>query len=153
MSKYKTLPLDMIGRINFFGKNTYAFTNDVRVSKRAFIPASKLRGFEAGKVGPMDNGDYIGGNYITTLNMSATLPQLLPTLQNTDFSLFFDAANIWGVDYSETIDDSSNIRSSTGLLLDVLTPVGPMSFSWSLPLAEKSTDTTENFRFKIGTNF
>ena len=153
LSKYKTLPLDMIGRINFFGKNTYAFTKDVRVSKRAFIPASKLRGFEAGKVGPMDNGDYIGGNYITTLNMSATLPQLLPTLQNTDFSLFFDAANIWGVDYSETLDDSSNIRSSTGLLLDVLTPVGPMSFSWSLPLAEKSTDKTENFRFKIGTNF
>ena len=152
-SKYKTLPLDMIGRIGFFGKNVYAFSKDVRVSKRGFIPASKLRGFEAGKIGPMDNGDFIGGNYITTINMSATLPKLLPTFQNTDFSIFADVANIWGVDYSSTIDDSNNIRSSTGLLLDVLTPIGPMSFSWALPLSQKSTDIAESFRFNIGTNF
>ena len=52
---------------------------DVRISKRLFIPAENLRGFEAGKVGPIENYDYIGGNYISALNFSATLPTLLPS--------------------------------------------------------------------------
>ena len=64
-----------------------------------------------------------------------------------------DAANVWGVDYSSTIDDSSKIRSSTGLLLDVVTPIGPMNFSWALPITKGNGDQTETFRFNIGTTF
>ena len=44
---------------------------------------------EKGKVGPVDKGDYVGGNYLTALNFSATLPNLLPGLQNVDFGMFF----------------------------------------------------------------
>jgi outer membrane protein insertion porin family len=55
----------MIGRASFFvqSKNTLD-GSDVRVSKRAVIPYNRLRGFEKGKVGPVDNKDYIGGNYV-----------------------------------------------------------------------------------------
>ena len=31
---------------------------------------------------------YIGGNYVSTLNLSTTLPQILPSFQNTDFSFY-----------------------------------------------------------------
>jgi outer membrane protein insertion porin family len=154
ISKYKTFTGEMIGKISFYAQNVLSLGDkDVRISKRIYVPGSKLRGFERGKVGPKDGSDYIGGNYATSINMSATLPQVLPSFQNTDISLFLDAANVWGVDYSSVIDDSNKIRSSTGLLLDIVTPVGPMNFSWALPITRLKGDRTETFRFNIGTTF
>ena len=127
--------------------------DDARITKRIFIPSRKLRGFEPGKVGPKDGSDFIGGNFGTSLNFSSTLPGLLTEAQDLDFSLFIDAANVWGVDYSSTIDDNSKIRSSTGIALDWFTPIGPLSLSYAFPITKSSTDVTENLRFNIGTTF
>ncbi len=126
---------------------------DVRVSKRIYLPSKRLKGFEYGKVGPKDGDDYIGGNYATAINFATTLPGLFSDLENIDFSLFFDAGNVWGVDYSDSIDDSSKLRSSTGLAVDWLTPIGPLSFSFAAPITKASSDKTESFRFDIGTTF
>ena len=93
------------------------------------------------------------GNYVSTFNLSTTLPQLLPSFQNTDISVFFDAANIWGVDYNSSLDDNSKIRSATGVALDLMTPIGPLNFSLSQPISKASTDITESFRFNLGTTF
>jgi len=151
--KYQGLKQEMVGRLAFHIKSVNALTDDdVRISKRLYIPQSKLRGFERGKIGPMENGDYIGGNYISTINLSTSLPQILPTFQNTDISIFFDAANMWGVDYNSAIDNSK-IRSSFGLAIDLLTPAGPLNFSISQPITKSSTDITELFRFNLGTTF
>ena len=144
---------EMVTKVSFYGKTVNSLGDeDVRISKRLFMPSSKLRGFESGKVGPIENNDYIGGNYISALNLSATLPKLLPSFQNMDFSLFVDAANIWGVDYDSNIDNSK-IRSSTGVAMDLLTPIGPLNFSLSKPITKSSTDKTESFRFNLGTTF
>ena len=69
------------------------------------------------------------------------------------FSLFFVAANVWGVDYSSTIDDSSKIRSSIGMAVDWFTPIGPLTFSLTETLSKNTKDVTESFRFNIGTTF
>ena len=45
---------------------------------------------------------------------------------------------------------SNKIRSSTGVGLDWITPIGPLSFSLSQTLTKKSTDMTESFRFNLG---
>ena len=132
---------------------TLKSNTDVRVSKRLFLPQSKLRGFKAGKVGPKDGTDYVGGNYMAAFNTSMTLPFLLPTFDKVDFSVFFDAANIWHVDYSAKVDQGNSIRSSTGVAVDVITPVGPLSFSLSQPLSKADGDATESFRFNLGTTF
>tara|TARA_Y100000389_G_scaffold197831_1_gene233196 strand:- start:308 stop:2548 length:2241 start_codon:yes stop_codon:yes gene_type:complete len=154
INKYQTLVSDMVGKISVFGRAANSITGeDVRLSKRLFIPSRKLRGFEMGKVGPVDNNDYVGGNYAASLNISTTLPQILPSFQNTDFNMFFDAANVWGVDYDKSIDESNVIRSSFGIAMDVLTPIGPMNFSFSQPITKKNSDKTESFRFNIGTTF
>ena len=143
-----------VTKLSFFGKAVNSLTNkDVRVSKRLFIPQRKLRGFESGKIGPKENSDYIGGNYVSAVNFSATLPKLLPSLQNTDVSFFVDAANVWGVDYNSSVDKNSQIRSATGVAVSILSPVGPLSFSLSQPITKSSTDTTETFRFNLGTTF
>ena len=141
-------------KASVYGKTVNTLSgDDVRVSKRLFIPERKLRGFEAGRVGPIANGDYIGGNYVLGGNLSAVLP-ILPSFQNTDFSFFIDAANVWGVDYDSTIDKKENkIRSATGVAINLLSPVGPLSFSFSKPITKSSSDKTESFRFNLGTSF
>jgi len=151
---YKELFNDMIGSFTFYGKVINSLSDkDVRVSKRLFMPGNRLRGFEIGKVGPTENGDFIGGNFVSAINFATTLPKFLPEVQNADFKLFFDMGNIWGVDYSDTIDDSSTIRSAAGLAIDWFTPVGPLNFSFSQPITKASTDKTETFRFNLGTTF
>ena len=52
-----------------------------------------------------------------------------------------------------TIDDNNKIRSSTGVAMDILTPIGPLNFSLSQPITKSSTDKTEGFRFNLGTTF
>ncbi len=155
-TQYKSLnrSSDMIGKASIYFKTVNSLSNsDVRISKRAQVPYNRLRGFQKGKVGPIDNSDFIGGNYVTALNLSTNLPGVLNTVENIDFSYFIDVANVWGVDYDSAIDDSNQIRSSTGLGLDWLTPIGPLSFSLTQPLSKKSTDKTETFRFNLGTTF
>ena len=122
-------------------------------SKRLNVPTSRLRGFERGKVGPVENNDYIGGNHISTVNLSATLPTVVEGLDNLDIGIFIDAANVWGVDYNSSLDDKSKIRSSTGVALNLMTPIGPLSFSFANAISKASTDKTETFRFNLGTQF
>ena len=151
---YQKLVSDMVGKVSVFSKAINTLSNkDVRLSKRLYLPANKLRGFEAGKVGPVDSGDFIGGNYISSINISSTVPQALPSFQNTDILLFFDAANVWGVDYNTKVDKGSKIRSAAGIGLDVVTPIGPLNFSLSRAITKKASDKTESFRFNLGTTF
>ena len=145
---------ESIVSLGFYLKTTSSLNGeDVKLSDRLYLPSSKLRGFEAGKVGPKDGSSYIGGNYVSSINIATTLPQVLPSLQNTNFSVFFDAANIWGIDYSSTLSDESKIRSSIGIAVDFYTPVGPLNFSLSEVITKNSNDTEEAFRFNLGTTF
>ena len=116
------------------------------------MSSRKLRGFESGKVGPKDNLDFIGGNYASAASLSTTLPTLLPELEKVDFNIFLDAGNVWGVDYDNNLDNSK-IRSSTGMSIDWLTPVGPLNFVFAKPITKASTDVEQGFRFDIGTTF
>ena len=145
---------DAITKLSFYSKAVNTLNNEnVRVSKRLFMPANRLRGFEPGKIGPKDKADFVGGNYITAVNYSATLPNLLPAFQNTDIAFFIDAANVWGVDYNSSLGENNKIRSAIGVALNVATPVGPLNFSLSQPITKNSTDVIESFRFNLGTTF
>ena len=81
------------------------------------------------------------------------LPNLLPDSYNADVGLFLDFGNVWGVDYDSTIDESNEIRSSTGVNVNWLSPLGPMSFTLATNLAKANTDKTESFNFSLGTQF
>ena len=144
----------MVADVKFYGKTINSINNkDVRVSSRLGLTSNRLRGFETGKLGPVDGKDYVGGNYAAALNISTTLPMLFKSFESIDLKYFIDAGNVWGVDYSDIIDDSNTIRSSTGLAINWFTPVGPMNFSVVQNLSKASTDKTESFQFNIGTSF
>ena len=143
-----------ISTVSFMAGSVFSASgDDVKLSERLFIPGSSLRGFERGKVGPKDGSDFIGGNYISALNMTSTIPKILENIETVDISIFLDAANVWGIDYSSSLNDDFSIRSSVGLGVNWTTPVGPLSFSFAQPLSKEGTDIIEKFRFNLGTSF
>ena len=145
---------NIIGSLKFYGRAINSLSDDdVRVSERLFIPSRLLRGFERGRIGPRDGNDHVGGNYATALGFNAHFPNLLPRFTNTDISFFLDTANVWGIDYSDTVDESNKLRSAFGVSADWFTPIGPLNFSLSQDITKASTDVTESFRFNIGTTF
>jgi len=125
---------------------------DIKLSERITIPSSRLRGFEAGRIGPKDGDDFIGGNYAYSINFASNIPQLFEESQNLDFLIFADAADIWGVDYDSSIT-GEGIRSSVGVALDWMSPIGPLNFTLAYPITKKTGDKTESFRFNLGTTF
>jgi len=145
---------DNISTFSFLARSANSITGEnIKLSERLFLPSNRLRGFVSGKVGPKDGDDYIGGNFLTALNFSSTLPGLFESTENIDMLLFADLANLWGIDYDSSINDNSKIRSTIGLGLDWLTPIGPLSFSFSQPITKNPSDVTETFRFNLGTTF
>ena len=145
---------DMVISSGFLVRAVNSLSNDdVRVSKRLYAPSKRLRGFQSGAVGPKDGDDYVGGNYLATINTSSTIPFVLQTLESVDLKVFLDVGNVWGVDYSSAVDDSNKFRSSSGVALELLTPIGPLSFSFAEAITKASTDKTETFRFQLGTTF
>ena len=125
---------------------------DIKLSERITIPSNRLRGFESGRVGPKDGDGFVGGNYAYSINFASNIPQIFDESQNLDFLIFADAADIWGVDYNSSIK-GGGIRSSVGVALDWMSPIGPMNFTLAYPVTKKSGDKTESFRFNLGTTF
>jgi len=151
---YTELYEDNITSFSFFAKSSNSLSNDnIKLTERNFLPSSKLRGFTPGSIGPKDGKDYIGGNYATSINVTTSIPQLFEESQNIDFLFFIDAANVWGVDYSSSIDESNKVRSAAGIGVDWFTAVGPLNFSLSQPITKMDSDSTESFRFNLGTTF
>jgi outer membrane protein insertion porin family len=151
---YKELFDQNITSASFMFKAAHSVTNeDIKLSERLFIPSRNLRGFERGKIGPKDGEDYIGGNYVSAVNFTTTIPQIFQNAENMDFAFFLDAANVWGVDYDSSLETNNNIKSSIGIGLDWFTLVGPLNFSLAMPITKDTSDKTESFRFNLGTTF
>ncbi len=151
---YKEISEDVVGAFKFNATAVNGLNDeDVRVSQRLNLSGKRLRGFESGKIGPKDGNDYIGGNYATSVNLEANFPNFFPEKSNADIGLFLDAGNLWGVDYSDTLEDSNKIRSTLGVNTSWLSPAGPLSFIFSKNITKASTDVSQSFNFRLGTTF
>lgn len=111
-----------------------------------------VRAFEQSSLGVVDpTGAYIGGAKRINVNTELYFP--VPGTGN-DRSLrifsFIDAGNVWRED--ETITGES-IRSSAGVGLSWISPVGPLKLSWGKPLRLQRNDRIQRFQFQIGTAF
>tara|TARA_B100001057_G_scaffold309677_1_gene309710 strand:+ start:3086 stop:5314 length:2229 start_codon:yes stop_codon:yes gene_type:complete len=151
---YKEINDNVIGALKFGMAAVNGINDeDVRISQRLDLSSKKLRGFEQGKVGPKDGKDFIGGNYTTSLNLEANFPNFFPEKSNAEVGLFLDAGNVWGVDYSDDIDDSNKLRSTIGVNTSWLSPAGPLSFIFSKNITKAATDVDQTFNFRLGTTF
>ena len=104
-------------------------------------------------VGPKDGIDYVGGNYMMASNFEVALPNVLPESTKTDIGVFLDFGNLWKVDYDSAIEESNKIRSSAGMNIAWISPIGPMTFVMAKNITKATTDKTETFSFNLGTTF
>ena len=148
------LPNNMVTSLNVYGRTVNSLTgDDVKITNRFWLPRNKLKGFKTRNIGPVDDNDYVGGNYGAAINFDTTLPMFFSNVQNVDLRYFFDTANLWGVDYSSAVDQSNTIRASTGIVVDWFTPIGPLNFSLAQDISKADDDKTETFQFNLGTTF
>jgi outer membrane protein insertion porin family len=111
-----------------------------------------VRGFEQGSLGVVDpTGAYIGG--ARRLNINGELYFPVPGTGN-DRTLrifaFADAGNVWREDEKIT---GASVRSSAGVGLSWISPVGPLKLSWGYPIQVQRNDRIQRFQFQIGTAF
>ena len=153
LSSYKGFSDNLTGAVKFYARAIHGIDEDVRITNRFWLPAKKLKGFKTRNIGPVDGTDYVGGNYAAAINFDTTLPMIFSTVENVDVRYFIDTANLWGVDYSNDVDQSNTIRASTGVVIDWFTPIGPLNFSLAQDLSKADDDKTETFQFNLGTTF
>ena len=111
-----------------------------------------VRVFEQNSLGVIDpTGAYIGGAKKFNANLELYLP--VPGTGN-DKSLrifvFGDTGNVWRDGEKMTYD---SLRTSVGLGLSWLSPVGPLKLSYGSPIRKQPTDRIQKFQFQIGTAF
>ncbi|MBN8503801.1 MAG: outer membrane protein assembly factor BamA [Burkholderiales bacterium] len=114
-----------------------------------------VRAFEGGSLGPADNfGQRSGGNLRINLNAEFYFP--VPGSGNDKtFRIFAfgDAGNVWNTDSSYEKVSLDRLRTSAGIGLSWISPVGPLKLSWGTPLQKFRGDRIERFQFQIGTSF
>ncbi len=113
-----------------------------------------VRGYDEASLGPIaSDGDPLGGNFLTVANVEFIFPAPFqrededPTVQT---SVFFDAGNVFGPDYDF---DVGELRTSTGVGLDWLSPLGPLNFVLAWPINPSDDDDTQYFQFSLGQTF
>lgn len=112
-----------------------------------------VRGFQQSTLGPSDstNSLYLGGPKKIVLNAELMAP--FPGAGN-DRTLrlfaFTDVGRAFGE--NEKIN-FGELRSSIGVGLSWISPMGPLRFSYALPMKRQVADKIQRLQFQIGTSF
>lgn len=111
-----------------------------------------VRGYDSSSLGPRDaTNSVLGGNQRVVGNLELLMP--IPGMeksQSTRMSGFIDAGAIYG---KGDLPGSSGLRTSTGVALTWLSPIGPLKFSYAWPLNDQPVDRIQNFQFTLGQMF
>ena len=115
-----------------------------------------VRGYQTSSLGPQDIfGNATGGKRKIVGNMELFYP-IIKGDKSVRLSVFTDAGQIYvnGEDLPERAQfDLQGFRYSAGLGLAWNSPVGPLKFSYGLPLNKKPLDKIQRFQFQLGTIF
>jgi outer membrane protein insertion porin family len=112
-----------------------------------------VRGYETASLGPQDaQGNSIGGRrkIIANAEVFFPLPGTKPGDQSVRLSVFADAGQIYDAGFQPTLE---SFRYSTGIGLAWNSPVGPLKFSYGVPINKKVGDKVQHFQFQVGTGF
>ena len=115
-------------------------------------------------IGPRDlnstNFDALGGNYFAVARLEADFPLPLPEEYGISGGAFLDFGSVWGLDNTaggltgtNLVDDNAYLRASIGVSVFWDTPVGPLRFNFSQPLAKQVYDDVRSFDLTVSTSF
>ena len=109
-----------------------------------------FKGFDYKGIGPYDGNIYLGGNEYFTSTIGYGSSFIFDDKDNINIKFFLTTGSIWNSDY---VSSDVDMRSSIGTSLDFITPIGPISFSYSSPIEKNNSDKTRSFDFSLGTSF
>ena len=112
-----------------------------------------VRGFQQSSLGPSNSANtlFLGGAKKVVFNAEVLAP--FPGAGN-DRTLrlfaFADAGRAFGETQKISLSD---LRTSVGIGLSWLSPMGPLRFSYAFPVKTQDTDKIQRLQFQIGTSF
>ncbi len=128
-----------------------------RVTDRFFLGGNTLKGFSNGGIGPRDtstaNNDALGGNYYGVIRLQGSFPIGFGEDSGIYGGLFAEAGSVWDLGNIGVVDDDMYIRASSGVSLFWASPLGPLEFSYAIPILYEADDITQNFSVAISTRF
>lgn len=158
------------GEINYSKAISSTTTVPPYLNSYAGGPTS-VRGYQESYLGPRDEfGNPYGGNLNTLLQTELLLPISEKWRNSARFSLFYDIGNVFstenvkftGVDGVTPVDYKfrfKDLKQSTGIAVQWLSPMGIFRFSYAMPLNAKNSDGVhfadqkESFQFSVGQAF
>ncbi|MDH5488577.1 MAG: outer membrane protein assembly factor BamA, partial [Rhodospirillaceae bacterium] len=144
--------LSTTGSVGFIS----ALGKDLTINDRFFLGGASLRGFQPGGVGPRDKltGDAVGGELIYNGGADLSFPLGLPPELGVSGKAFTDFGSLTSVNPSSAnYQDSGSVRASVGFGVEWVSPMGPLSIEYGIPVMEEVYDRTESFRINFGTRF
>ena len=145
------------------GLLTYT-TGNSRVIDRFFLGSRKMRGFDAGGIGPREcsnrncgvsSNDALGGENFAVVRFEAEFPLGLPDEYGMTGGLFYDIGNLWSLKKSNNnvLYEDGSWRQAIGASIFWKTPIGPLRFNFSDVLKKEQYDRDESFDLTISTRF
>ena len=131
----------------------YGDTDGLPFFRNYFAGGSQsVRGYEARSLGPIDDPNSafpqpFGGAKRILLNSTLFLPVGDGALDKR-LQFFIDGGQVFSNEESVEFDD---IRFTAGIGFNWISPVGPLSISYAVPLNEEDGDEIEQFQFSVGT--
>ncbi len=116
-----------------------------------------VRGFQQGSLGPKDEGCTvsgwcpIGGSKKVLLNSEFYVP--FPGVGNDKTLRLYSFVDVGNVFAANEKIEADQFRSSLGLGLSWVSPVGPLRFAVAKPIRKFDGDRMQSFQFQIGTSF
>lgn len=141
---------------NFFALSSVDIVDSINNDRLKTFDSLSLggrnfKGFDFRGIGPKDNfSNYLGGKKRYILSIGYTSSFLFDKKDNILFSNYFSVGSLWDNDYKS---DNHKLRASFTSAFDVLTPIGPLTLSYSIPLVKEQSDSINNVSFSIGTTF
>ena len=115
------------------------------------LGGQNFKGFDYRGIGSRtSNNIYVGGKKYFTNTIGYGTSFLFDKKDNIYFRLFTTSGTLWDNDY---ISQDFKLRTSAGISLDVLSAVGPISFSYAIPIEKSDSDNLRRFNFSIGSVF